>query len=119
MKFKSYLAPALAGLAAGTVTGLFGGGGGMLLAPLLALLTPLEEDKIFPCCVCSILPICLVCLTMRAWQGSLPWGDAWPYLLGSAAGGALTGWLGRKIPTLWLHRVLGALILWGGVRYLC
>ena len=42
-----------------------------------------------------------------------------PYLIGSAFGGVAAGLWGRKIPTLWLHRFLGAMILWGGVRYLC
>lgn len=37
-----------AGLAAGIVTGLFGGGGGMVLVPLLTLLTELKEDSTRP-----------------------------------------------------------------------
>jgi Na+/H+ antiporter NhaC len=31
----------------------------------------------------------------------------------------LAGIIGKKIPVLWLHRILGVLILWGGIRYLC
>ena len=38
--------------------------------------------------------------------------------LGSALGGSLAGLWGKKIPTRWLHRGLGVLILWGGIRYL-
>ena len=40
-------------------------------------------------------------------------------LIGSGAGGILAGFFGSKIPTHWLHRLLGVLILWGGYRYLC
>ena len=40
-------------------------------------------------------------------------------LIGSCIGGVATGLWGDRIPTLWLHRILGALIIWGGVRYLC
>ena len=42
-----------------------------------------------------------------------------PYLIGSCIGGVATGLFGDRIPTVWLHRILGAFILWGGIRYLC
>ncbi len=119
MQLKKYLFCALAGFAAGSVTGLFGAGGGMVLVPLLCWLTDIEEDAIFPASVSIILPVCLVCLLFRANSGGLPWQVAMPYLLGSGIGGILVGILGRRIPTVWLHRILGAMILWGGFRYLC
>ena len=107
------------GLAAGAVAGLFGAGGGMVLVPLLTLLTPLEETEVFPSSITIILPICLVTLAVSAAVGTIPWQDALPYLFGSAAGGWAAGMWGRKIPVKWLHRGLGILILWGGYRYLC
>ena len=109
----------LAGAAAGTVCGLLGAGGGMVLVPLLSRLTPLEENEIFPASVAVILPVCLVCLTVTAVTGSAAWSEALPWLPGSALGGLLAGSFGRKIPVKWLHRVLGIFILWGGIRYLC
>ena len=89
----------------------------MVLVPLLTGPVGLEQDEVFPASVSIILPICLVTLALQAGDG-LPWAEALPYLVGSAAGGVLAGTLGRKIPTRWLHRALGALILWGGFRYL-
>lgn len=116
---KKYLGIALAGLGAGVVNGLFGAGGGMVLVPLLSLLTDLEDREIFPASISIILPICLVSLTVTAVTGSVAWGDALPYLIGSAAGGIAAGLWGQHIPTKWLHRGLGVMILWGGIRYLC
>lgn len=109
----------ICGISAGAVNGLFGAGGGMVLVPLLTWLTALPDDQVFPSSVSIILPICLVSLSLTLSQGSVPWDIAIPYLLGSVSGGVLAGLLAKKIPTLWLHRVLGLLILWGGVRYLC
>ena len=109
----------LAGIGAGIVNGLFGAGGGMVLVPLLTLLTSLQEDVIFPCSVSIILPICLVSLAVTAVTAEVPWSEAVPYLFGSGAGGILAGIYGKKIPVIWLHKGLGLLILWGGIRYLC
>ena len=107
---------AAAGLAAGLVTGLFGGGGGMVLVPLLGLFSHLEEAEIFPASLSVIMPVCLVSLVLSS-GGSVR--DALPFLPGSFLGGWLAGKWGIRIPVKWLHRSLGVLILWGGVRYLC
>lgn len=119
MKLSGKLKTALAGGAAGAVNGLFGAGGGMVLVPALQASRELEEDEIFPASVSIMLPACLVSLFAAASPASLPWAAALPYLAGSAAGGVLAGILGKHIPTKFLHRLLGAFILYGGVRYLC
>lgn len=116
---KKTLSMAVCGICAGAVNGLFGAGGGMVLVPLLMWLTSLHDNDVFPASVCIILPICLVSLSLTLQASKVPWNIAIPYLIGSAVGGILAGMLAKKIPTLWLHRLLGVLILWGGVRYLC
>ena len=108
----------LAGLGAGIVNGLFGAGGGMVLVPLLSLLTDLEEEEIFSSSLAVILPTCLVSLTATALTGNVAWKEAVPWLFCSAVGGILAAVWGRKIPVLWLHRGLGLFIVWGGIRYL-
>ncbi len=116
---KKITGTCLAGIGAGAVNGMFGAGGGMVLVPLLTWLTPLDDDEIFPASVSIILPICLISLGLTWQSGSVPWDITLPYLIGSTVGGILAGLLGKRIPTVWLHRLLGILILWGGVRYLC
>lgn len=108
----------LSGLCAGAVNGLFGAGGGMVLVPLLTAMSDLDETEIFPASISIILPICLVSLSVNMVNG-LPWSDALPYLIGGGIGGVCAGIRGKKIPVKWLHRVLGVLILWGGIRHLC
>ena len=117
MKKTNYMT-ALAGAVAGAVNGMFGAGGGMVLVPLLNVCTPLEQDQVFPSSVSIILPICVVSLLVTLPETGLSMADAWPYLLASIPGGLLAGFVDRKIPVKWLHRALGILILWGGVRYL-
>ena len=51
---------ALSGTAAGLVNGLFGGGGGMVLVPLLNGWCGLEGKQAFATCVAAILPLSAV-----------------------------------------------------------
>ena len=107
-----------AGSAAGLVNGLVGAGGGMVLVPLLGKKSGLKEPERFSASVVIITPICAVSLLFSyPWQ--VTFKEVLPYLLGSTAGGIAAGLWGQKIPTVWLHRILGVLILWGGIRYLC
>ncbi len=119
MKPKKKNGTVLAGAGAGIVNGLFGTGGGMVLVPLLTGLTDIDDRAVFPTSVSMILPICFISLFCSERVADLSFATVLPYLIGSALGGVLCGILGRKIPTLWLHRMLGILIIWGGVRYLC
>ena len=105
----------LTGLAAGTVNGLMGAGGGMLLLPLLGKISQIPEKSRFPTGLAIMLPISITTLLFTPeidWTGFLPW------LPGSAIGGLAAGLFGKRIPTAWLHRLLGLLMIFGGVRYL-
>ena len=109
----------IAGICAGLVNGLFGAGGGMVLVPLLTKLTNIHDDEIFPSSVSIILPVCLISLGFTIVSGNWNTDGIFPYLIGGCLGGVAVGFFGKKIPTLWLHKALGILILWGGIRYLC
>ncbi len=109
----------IAGAVAGAVNGLFGAGGGMVLVPLLTFFSDFDEEEIFPTSVSIILPICFVSLWMRSMNTPLPLERALPYLIGSVFGGIIAGITANRIPIKWLHRGLGILILYGGVKYLC
>ena len=117
-RLQKYHIP-LSGAAAGAVNGLFGAGGGMVLVPLLSNSDQLNQDEVFPASVGIIFPICIISMAFSIPHEGLPLTLTWPYLAGGAAGGILAGFARQKIPTKWLHRFLGIMILWGGIRYLC
>ena len=106
----------LSGMAAGALNGFFGACGGMVLVPMLERQGEIREDQIFSSSLAVMLPICLVSLAVSG--EALPWKAALPYLIGSALGGVLAWKLGKKIKSIWLHRLLGLLILLGGGRML-
>lgn len=116
---KQILMLGVCGFCAGAINGLFGAAGGMILVPMLTALTDLEDSEIFTASIAIILPICIVSLAVRFFSGAVDIMAALPYLFGSAVGGLLAGKYGHKLPVTWLHKALGIMILWGGIRYLC
>ena len=109
----------LAGALAGAVNGLFGGGGGMVLLPLLRRWGGLEERQIFATSVAVILPVCVVSAgAALLLQGGWDPETALPYLIGGAAGGVLGGLSFRRVPVKWLQVIFGLFLLYGGGRYL-
>ena len=109
----------LAGVLAGAVNGLFGGGGGMVLLPLLERWGGLEEREVFATSVAVILPVCMVSAGAALLAGG--GGELWaaiPYLLGGAAGGLVGGITFRRVPVRWLRLAFALFLLYGAVRYL-
>ncbi len=118
-KDKPRLGALLSGACAGLVNGLFGAGGGMVLLPLLSRCTDLKPHEVFANCVCVILPLSVISIIVYSLRGGgLLFVESLPYLVGGAAGGVIAGLLLKRLPTKWLHRALGLVILWGGLRLL-
>lgn len=110
---KRYLA---AGGLAGLVNGLFGGGGGMILVPLLIHRCGLEERQAFATSMAVILPLCLFSAGIYWVRGGLELTAALPYLAGGLAGGLLAGRLFRRISAQWLRRGFAILILYSAIK---
>lgn len=110
--WKSVVAGGLAGFA----NGFFGAGGGLFLVPLFTRWLGMEQKRAFATSVAVILPLSAVAALLFWWRTPPDWGAIWPYLAGGAVGGLCSGRLFRKLPTVWLRRGFGALILYGGVR---
>ena len=91
----------------------------MVLIPLLTAVTDIKDSTLFSTSLCIMLPVCIVSICVSALGSELPWDVSLPYLISGAIGGMLAGILGKKVSVKWLHRGLGIMILWGGVRYLC
>ena len=106
----------LSGAAAGLINGLFGGGGGSILVPLLTRLCRLEQRQAFATSLAVILPLCILSAALYLYRGSLDLQLAFPYLIGGGLGGWLGGRLFKGVNVHWLRRGFGLLLLYGGVR---
>ena len=113
---KDALRFALCGALTGFINGLFGAGGGMLMVPLLTRFGHVEDKKAFATSLCIVLPVSLVSLTVYALGGTLQLEGAAPYLLGGGLGGIAAGLTYQKVSAGFLHKVLAAVIIFGGIR---
>ena len=107
----------LKGLLCGGMNGFFGSGGGVVAVPVL------ERDgcsakQAHASSVALIFVLSLVTTAAYWMNGGLDIAEAWKYipwgLLGAAAGSMFL----RKISSVWLHRVFGALVIAAAVRSL-
>ena len=107
----------LSGAAAGAVNGLFGGGGGMVLVPLLGR-CGVEEKRAFATCVAVVLPLCILSAAIGLFHTQPDWQTVWPYLAGGLVGGWVGGKLMDRVSVVWLRRLFAVFLLYGGLRYL-
>ena len=105
-EWKAWAPAALAGGAAGLVNGFFGGGGGMVLVPLLAGKCGLERRSAFASSVAIILPLCALS------------GREYEYRRLAVLGGLVGGKLFPKVPVVWLRRAFALVIFYGAWKAL-
>lgn len=106
----------ITGALAGAVNGFFGGGGGMVLVPLLRGWIGMEDRRAFATSVAVMLPMCAVSAAAYLFRGGLDPAAAAPFLLGGLVGGIVSGISYKRVPPKLLVRLFAALIIFGGVR---
>ncbi len=104
------------GALAGVANGLFGSGGGLFLVPLLTSWTGMKQKHAFATSIAIIVPLSIVSLIVFFLRGGFLYELAWPYLIGGAAGGVLSGIFFRNMSVTLLRRLFGILLLYGGIR---
>ena len=106
----------VSGVMAGVLNGLFGAGGGLILAPLLGGWIDLEEKRAFATSIAVTLPLSIISYILYCAQGGNVWREALPYLIGGVLGGAIAPHLFKSISTKWLHRLFSLLLFLGGIK---
>ena len=99
------------------LNGLMGAGGGMVLVPLLEA-GGLESKKSHATSLAVIVPLSVVSAWLYWQRGWLDLQSVFPYLPGGIAGAIAGAWLLSRLHTGLLKILLGAMLIWGGGRWL-
>ncbi|MCI9561525.1 MAG: sulfite exporter TauE/SafE family protein [Clostridia bacterium] len=115
---KSSLKRVFAGLLTGVVNGLFGGGGGMVVVPLMKNMLGYEEKYAHATAILVIAPVCAASLVTYLVNGYFSAEVILPAAIGSVAGGLVGAELLDKLPEFWVNAVFLAVMLAAGIRML-
>ncbi len=115
---KKSLKGIFTGLTTGAVNGLFGGGGGMVVVPLLKNMLGYEEKHAHVTAILVIAPVCAASAITYIVNGYFAADVVIPAAIGSVAGGLLGAFLLNKLPEFIVNAVFVAVMLVAGVRML-
>jgi uncharacterized membrane protein YfcA len=114
LKDKVYLV--LTGALTGLANGFFGGGGGMIVVPLMIYLLKMKTKSAHVTALAVILPITLISALVYFIGGKFDFKIGLPSLLGVVLGGILGAWLLGKISAKWLTKIFSLVMLIAGVK---
>ena len=108
----------LFGALVGIINGFFGGGGGMIVVPLLTKLFKLEQKKAQATALFIILPISLVSAIVYLCYNSVNFKQGWPVIVGIVGGGVIGAILLNKLNNKVVRGIFIFMMALGGVGML-
>lgn len=118
MKLLSVIAPfSLAGIAAGTVAGLFGVGGGILMVPVLVLAFGKDQHLAQGTSLAAMIPLAIAGALRYGVKGNVDWIAAAGLAIGAVVGITFLGVpFAEAIKAPLLRKLFGALMMFVGLR---
>ena len=105
----------LFGALIGVLNGFFGGGGGMVVVPLLNKMFGLEQKKAQATALFVILPISIVSTIVYMCYNSIAFSSGWPVIVGIVGGGVIGATLLNKLNNKVVKYIFIFFMLLGGV----
>jgi len=112
------LSAVITGILAGFLNGIFGGGGGMVVVPMLTKFLKLSEKTAHATAILIILPLSLSSALFYLTFGSLEQKSAFPIILGVTLGGIIGAILLKKLPAKKIAFIFYTAMLFSGIKML-
>jgi uncharacterized membrane protein YfcA len=107
------------GIVAGTLAGLFGIGGGIIIVPLLALLLKFSPSKAVGTSLAAmLLPVAILAVIKYAKVGEVDFKVAFSIGFAILVMSGIGATIGLSIGNVWVSRGFGVLLLIVGVKFL-
>ena len=116
LSFKNILCALLAGLFVGFLNGFFGGGGGMIVVPILIYLFGLKDKEAHATAILAILPISIASAIIYCLNGSVNYFDLGFGTLGFVLGGVIGALLLKKINNKFLRILFCIIMIGAGIK---
>ncbi len=110
--------PLILGVAAGSVAGLLGIGGGIIVAPGLVLLLGVSQREASGTSIATIVASSGAALTAFGISGNVNLGAAVPIFIGAAVGAVLGARIASRVPERFLTAAFAVVLLVAGIRML-
>ena len=108
----------LFGVLIGLINGLFGGGGGMVVVPVLTKFFGFSQKQAQATALFVILPISIASSIIYITHNSINFAQSWPVILAVVTGGACGALLLNKLNNKVVRLIFVALILFSGISML-
>jgi uncharacterized membrane protein YfcA len=105
----------LTGAVSGLLNGLFGSGGGTVVVPMLES-SGVEPRKSHATSVAIVFFLSLISTVMYGMRGDLDFSAAFKYVPWGILGAFFGALMLKKINSVWLRRLFGAIILVSAIR---
>lgn len=117
-KKKNDILATLSGILAGLASGLFGGGGGMIVVPGLTFFLGKSQKKAHATANFIILPVTAICGIFYGAFGNFKWEVLFPTVIGTLIGGVIGAKLLKKLSNKWVKIFFCLLTAFFGIRLL-
>lgn len=117
-KFRSIFFPVITGVLAGVVNGIFGGGGGMIVVPLLIYVLKYPVQKAHATAILIILPLSLLSGVIYSTYVNVDMTMLYTVGAGVIMGGVLGAFALSKFSSKWLVAIFSVLMAIAGGKML-
>lgn len=104
------------GLTVGFINGFFGGGGGMIVVPLLIFALGLRDKTAHATALLIILPLCMVSSIVYICNGVVDWGQTLFVGIGACIGGLIGASLLKKLSNKAIRIIFSIIMLIAGIK---
>ncbi|MBE7087470.1 MAG: sulfite exporter TauE/SafE family protein [Clostridiales bacterium] len=108
----------LTGVVTGFINGLFGGGGGMIVVPMLTYLLKRSPKTAHATAILIILPLSLVSGLIYLAFGNFKWEIGLPVGIGVTVGGIVGAFLLKKLSAKWVTIIFAVMMAIAGGKML-
>ncbi len=115
---KNTIFSILLGGVSGFLSGLLGGGGGMIVVPFLTFMMKKTIKIAHATAILIILPVTMASGIVYAVSGYFSLSIGVPTAIGVTVGGALGALILRKTPPSWVQKIFGCVMLLAGLKML-